>query len=455
MRSITLKMVLAFLAVSLVSILLIVLFTRWKANEEFKTFLVDQNRPSIVTAFSDYYREHRTWKGVDAAPLFPEDPGRIRIENNSNQMRPFTLVNDVGQVVLPGEGYSIGAHIPASELERGISILVDKKIVGTLLVNRRVYRINPPESMFLERMNSVLFISALIAAIFALLLGILLSRTLTRPIRELTAATRVVSEGNLVHEVPVRSSDELGQLAASFNRMSAELARSLNLRRQMTVDIAHELRTPISLILGHAEAIHDGVLSPSVETLEIIREEAGRLEHLVEDLRLLSRADAGELSLERQMFDPRKLLEDIRAIHTQNAIQKNITIQIEVVSHIPLINVDPQRMMQVLNNIMDNAMRYTPEGGRVLLSAKQVGEKLEMRIKDNGPGLSDQELGRVFDRFYRADPSRQRDESGSGLGLAIAKSLVERHNGRIWAESQPGQGMTVVISLPVEPGSVE
>ena len=451
MRSITLKMVLAFLAVSLVSILLIVLFTRWKANEEFKIFLVDQNRPSMVTAFSDYYREHGTWMGVDAAPLFPQDPGRVRIEYNSNQMRPFTLVNYVGQVVLPGEGYFIGAHIPESELEGGIPILVDEKIVGTLLVNRRVYRINPPESMFLERMNSVLFISALIAAIFALLLGILLSRTLTRPIRELTAATRVVSEGNLLHEVPVRSSDELGQLAASFNRMSAELARSLNLRRQMTVDIAHELRTPISLILGHAEAIHDGVISPSVETLEIIREEAGRLEHLVEDLRLLSRADAGELSLDRQIFDPRKLLEDIGAIHTHNAIKKNITIQIEVASHVPLINVDPQRMMQVLNNIMDNAMRYTPEGGRVLLSAEQVGENLEMRIQDNGPGLSDEELGRVFDRFYRADPSRQRDESGSGLGLAIAKSLVERHNGRIWAESQPGEGMTVVISLPVDP----
>ena len=155
-----------------------------------------------------------------------------------------------------------------------------------------------------------------------MLLAFLLSRTLTRPIRELTAATHAVSAGQLEQEVPVRSRDELGELAASFNRMNAALARSTELRRQMTADIAHELRTPVSVIMGHAEAVHDGVMAPSLETFEIIRDEAERLDSLIEDLRTLSRADAGELPIEFQPVSPAKLLEKVQAMHKQRAAKR-------------------------------------------------------------------------------------------------------------------------------------
>jgi len=280
---------------------------------------------------------------------------------------------------------------------------------------------------------------------------VFLSRSLTRPIRELTRATHAVSEGDLSQQVPVRSNDELGELAQAFNKMSSELSRSINTRKQMTADIAHELRTPLSLILGHAEAVHDGVLPPTPENFEIIREEATRLEHLVNDLRVLSLADAGELSINLQLVEPQRLLQDVVSTYQYQAQRKNVTLELELDAPLPTIEVDPGRMTQVLTNILDNALRHTPEGGKIVLSAREVGHQIELAIQDSGPGLRPQELQRIFDRFYRTDTSRQRDGSvpgGSGLGLAIAKSIVQAHGGQLSAESEAGKGLKVIITLP-------
>jgi signal transduction histidine kinase len=170
---------------------------------------------------------------------------------------------------------------------------------------------------------------------------------------------------------------------------------------------------------------------------------------LIEDLRTLSRADAGELPIEPEALSPFKLLERVQAIHKHQATQKNITLDVQAEKDLPDFSADPSRMMQVLNNLVENAFRYTPVGGKILLSACAVPGNVEMRVHDSGPGISKDDLERVFERFYRSDPSRQRDESGSGLGLAIAKSIVEKHGGRIWAESQPGDGATIIIRLPL------
>ena len=240
----------------------------------------------------------------------------------------------------------------------------------------------------------------------------------------------------------------MGELATAFNTMSAELSRSVNARKQMTADIAHELRTPLSLILGHAEAVHDGVLPPSKENFEIIREEATRLEHLVNDLRTLSLADAGELSIQPQIIEPGGLLEEIASHYQYQTQKKNINLILDIAPHLPQLEVDPGRITQVLTNILDNATRHTPEGGTITLSAKQAGNNVALAIKDSGPGLAKEDVERIFERFYRADPSRQREDGGSGLGLAIAKSIVQAHNGQLSAESEPGKGLKVIISLP-------
>ncbi len=450
MRSITVKLLLAFLAISLVSVALIVLSARWMTEREFRSYLFDQNRTNTISALANYYDSNGNWISIENAPLVPEIPSPPRgIEGNN---RFFTLTDTGYHVILAGPGDQVGTVLSQGEIESGLPIIVDGNTVGFMVTRQPIIRANPEETAFLDRIKQIYILSTVGVIALALILAFLFSRTLTRPIRELTAATARVAAGDLAQEVPVRSRDELGELAASFNQMNARLAQSLNLRRQMTADIAHELRTPLSVILGHAEGVHDGVLAPSIETFEIIRDEASRLEKLVDDLRTLSRADADELPIERQAVAPATLLKDVQAAHSHRAEQKNITLSIQVAPNLPEIVVDPGRMMQVLSNLVDNALRYTPEGGRVLLSTKMANEKLEIRVQDSGPGAAEGELDHIFDRFYRSDPSRQRDEGGSGLGLAIARAIVEKHDGHIWAESKPGEGLTIIIHLPAKDG---
>jgi two-component system sensor histidine kinase BaeS len=336
----------------------------------------------------------------------------------------------------------------------GIPIQSGTQTVGVLMIDRPVYRIPPPGAAFLERVNLQIVFGGLLAIGLALILALILSRNLTRPIRELTAATREVSGGAWSQQVPVRSKDELGQLASSFNGMSADLVRSIQLRRQMTADIAHELRTPISIILGHAEGVHDGVVPASPETFEIIRDEAGRLERLVEDLRTLSMADAGELTLMKRPYPPHQLLADVQKTYAHGATQQQVTLELSAPPHLPDIEVDPQRMRQVFTNIVDNALRYTPAGGRILLSARQDGARIEFRVQDSGPGVPAKELPRIFERFHRVQSARSRTEGGSGLGLAIARSIVERHHGSISAESSPGRGLAILLQIPISPVTV-
>jgi len=361
---------------------------------------------------------------------------------------PFTLTDENGIVILSSERYKRGQKMSASDLANGVPITKDGNTVGILVTRRMPFEGQPREVEFIQRINRTLLYGALISAVISLLLGIFLSRTLTRPIRELTQATHAVSQGDFSQQVPIRSNDELGELAQAFNKMSMELSRSVNARKQMTADIAHELRTPLSLILGHAEAVHDGVLAPTSENFEIIREEATRLEHLVNDLRTLSLADAGELSVSLQTLEPERLVNEVATLYQHQAQRKNVSLELDIASPLPDVEVDPGRMTQVLTNILDNALRHTPEGGRILLSAKEVNDQIELAVQDSGPGLKAEDLNRIFERFYRTDSARQREEGGSGLGLAIAKSIVQAHGGQLSAESGAPSGLRIRIMLP-------
>jgi len=442
MRSLTLKLVLAFLSITLVSIVSIVLLTRWNTGAEFSRFVVDRRGEELIESLQEYYLATGSWQGIEVPTTQP------RPSNNLPPQPFFTLVDKNGLVVVAGPGYHFGEQVSSAELKRGQSIEANGQRVGTLIMGAIPFQRNPREEEFIQRTNKLLVYSALGVSFVALLLGIFLSRTLTRPIHELTRATQAVAGGNLGLQVSVRSRDEMGKLGDSFNKMSADLARSTNARKQMTADIAHELRTPLSLILGHAEAVHDGVLPPTPENFEIIREEAIRLEHLVDDLRTLSLADAGELSINLQEVPAKKLLNDIQTTYSHLARQRDVKIRVDTASDMPMLNIDPGRMTQVLTNLLDNALRHTPEGGHIDLVARNVEGGVELSIQDSGPGIQNGDVNRIFQRFYRTDASRHRDEGGSGLGLAIAKSIVELHNGHIWAESSLGAGLKIVMQFP-------
>jgi signal transduction histidine kinase len=281
----------------------------------------------------------------------------------------------------------------------------------------------------------------------ALLLGIWMARTLSRPVHELTAASRAMSRGELDQRVPVRSKDELGELADSFNQMSAGLARSNRLRKQMTADIAHELRNPLTVIGGYVESMRDGVLPATPERFDAIEAEVRHLQRLVDELRTLSLADAGELTIRPQPVAVADLLERQASAHQAGARQKGITLIVDLEPGLPALRVDPDRMAQVLGNLVGNALQHTPEGGRIVLFARREAGVVALGVRDNGEGISPEALPHIFDRFYREDAARQ--EGGSGLGLAIVKAIVELHGGQVRAVSAgKGAGCEIEVLLP-------
>jgi signal transduction histidine kinase len=361
----------------------------------------------------------------------------------------FVLADQNGVVVTPVQPYRAGARIPPDQLARGAPVDVAGRRVGTVIDVARAPALSPRELQYLASTNLALSLAALGAGAIALLVGVLLARNLTRPLRDLTQAIQAMTAGELRQEVPIRSTDELGTLTQAFNRLSADLARSNELRRQMTADIAHELRTPLTVIRAYIDGLRDGVFKPTPARFAAMQAETQHLQRLVEDLRTLSLADAGELPMAREPVSCQALLERLAAAHTPQAAARDIALQVSVEPEVPGIVADPERMIQVLGNLVTNALRYTPSGGQITLSARLRGDAVALAVSDTGAGIAPDALPHVFDRFYRGDPARSQQDGESGLGLAIAKSIVEAHGGKIEVQSELGRGTTFTVLMPI------
>jgi two-component system OmpR family sensor kinase/two-component system sensor histidine kinase BaeS len=255
----------------------------------------------------------------------------------------------------------------------------------------------------------------------------------------------------LTQRVEVPGGGEAGDLANAFNQMAAELERGERLRKQMTADIAHELRTPLSVIQGNVEALQDGVFPLTKESLAPIQDKTILLSRLVEDLRNLAMADAGQLPLDRKPTDLAALASSTVAGFQPHAEIKSVDLVVEVEEPLPLANIDPQRIDQVLVNLVSNALRYTPSGGKVTIHLSSSDpKKVEVRVIDTGQGIPAEAFQNIFERFYRVDKSRARgvDGHGTGLGLAVVRSLVEAHGGQISIADSGSQGTTFLFTLP-------
>ncbi|MBT3190220.1 MAG: HAMP domain-containing protein [Anaerolineae bacterium] len=294
---------------------------------------------------------------------------------------------------------------------------------------------------------------ASVAALFvALILSFLLSRRVVAPVRAMMIASRSIAEGHYDERVGTHGSDELGQLAQSFNQMATELEKTEEMRRQLIGDVAHELRTPLTTIKGSVEALEDGILPASPETYELILHEADRLNHLVDDLQELSRVEAGAYELIIQPLQLSSLTGTIEKRFGTQFKEKGIKFERIVPANLPTIQADERRLIQILSNLLTNALYYTPEGGDVRLEASHIGNgnDIQISIKDNGIGIPPEHLKNIFTRFYRVDKSRSRHAGGSGIGLTITKHLVKAHGGEIWVESEgKDRGSTFVFTLPV------
>lgn len=447
MRSLRTKLLLTFVIVGLAGALFSLVLVRLNSEAAFDELLIAQGRDNFVASVRAYYQSTGSWAGVEAemkARQPPPQPGQAVIP-----LPPYALADASGRVVVSAGPYPLGTMVPADRLARGTPVEVNGERVGTVLTDDQPLFRSQAEQRYLARTQQALLWGAAGAVIVALGLGLVLARSLTRPLHELAQASRAMATGDLRQEVPVRTQDELGALAAAFNQMSHDLARANTLRREMTADIAHELRTPLTVLSGYLESMRDGTLTPTPTRLGLMDQEVQTLKRLVNDLRVLALADAGELTLHRGPVAPATLLERLAAAFAHPAQQQNVQVQVQAAPDLPEVEMDGERMVQVLSNLVANALRHTPEGGVITLAAALQAGALELTVADTGVGIPPEILPNIFERFFRGDKSRQQTDGELGLGLAIARSLVTAHGGLIRAESEPGRGARFVITLPV------
>jgi signal transduction histidine kinase len=304
---------------------------------------------------------------------------------------------------------------------------------------------------FLLRFWWQLLAAGVAAAAVALFVARWLARGMTQPLRDMAQAAQGMERGEYGQRVETRSRDEVGQLAVAFNRMSGELENVERLRRDLVGNVSHELKTPISALRAHLENMIDGVEPADPETLQVMLVQSERLGRLVDQLLELSRLESGDLHLRRESVPLSPLVSQVVSEIEVTRGGHDVALEQAVPADLPPVFADPERVHQVLFNLLDNAVRFTPAGGRVTVSASRHNGAVDVAVHDTGPGIPAEHLPRLFERFYRVDTARSRDDGGTGIGLAIARSVVEAHGGRIWAASEPGQGSTFTFELPAAP----
>ena len=435
------KLTLAFLLLSLIVIGLTAVFIWGRVSYEFSQYLENQRQNEFAVAANNYYQTYHSWAGIDN--YLREQKLLPPLSETNPPPQPFVLVDSNREVVIASAPYVVGEKVKQGTLDKGIPIESNGQIFGTVISTGQPLPRKPIDQKYVDQINQSLWIAGLGGIIVSLMLGLLLARSLARPVREITHATREMAQGKLEQQIPIRSKDELGELAQAFNQMSADLARANQSRRQMTADIAHDLRNPLTVIGGYLESLQDGKLQPTPERFAIMQAEVIHLQRLVEDLRTLSLADSGELKLRLQPVPPAELLERVAAAYRHQAEQLEINLKVEAEFGLPEINADIERMEQVLGNLVGNALRYTPSGGEISLLANQLAGGVVLCVKDNGSGIPSEILPHIFERSYRGDSSRSGNESG--LGLAIAKSIVELHGGCIYAENNGSGGEFFIV----------
>lgn len=303
------------------------------------------------------------------------------------------------------------------------------------------------ERTFVESYHKSLWWIGFLFAGIGLVVSYFLSGNITRPLRQLSQAAEKIRQGDLKQEVTVATRDEVGQLASVFNQMSAELAAGERNRQELLANIAHELKTPLAVLQGHLESMLDGVEEPAPDKLFSMQEEVMRLTRLVGDLRDLSLAQVHRLELHLQPVDLDEKVERAADMLEPLLEEKKLRFVKELAPGLPVRQLDPDRLNQILYNLITNAIRYTTPGTSILLKTEPVGERVRLSIADEGPGIAPEDLPHVFEQFYRGDKSRNRASGGSGIGLSLAKSFVEAQGGTITARNRNQGGAEFVVEL--------
>ncbi|MFC2062402.1 sensor histidine kinase [Chloroflexota bacterium] len=443
--SLQFRFLVAFALVILVTIGAVFFFINQVTQGEVRRFgekvgQIQAERMQVT--LSQYYLRTGSWVGIQS---FTE-----QWDNLYGQR--IVLTNPNGVVVADSENQLLGEMYEPDSPGRPLTLPWQVGNFGTLYISPE----SPPElgissmQIVFQAIGRYFIWGGLIAVALAVFITFILSRRILAPVRILTSAAKRLGSGDFSQRVPVKDKGELGELAYTFNSMVSDLERAERLQRDMIADIAHELRTPLSNIRGYLEAIQDGVIEADTGTIRSLDEEAALLSRLVDDLQELSLAETGALRLIYHKKDIGLLLQQTVAGVQVLTKAKGLSVSVDLADEIPLVNIDSQRISQVLRNLLENAIAYSSSGDTITVTSRQLGDNLEVAVSDTGEGIPAEDLPNIFERFYRVDKARARATGGSGLGLTIAKRLVEAHGGQINAHSEPGQGSRFTFTLPLD-----
>lgn len=472
------KLLGAFLLVTLIGTLLVYAITSRATQNAFDLYTTRSSQAwagQLAGYLADYYAANQSWNGVEtvlqseletAPGMMGNGMGHGHMQGNPNntagmmmQMGSRLILVDTDGRVVSDTGSDAGSDpLTAKDLSSGLEIFSNGEKVGTLYVlSNSAANALTLAGQFIRSMNRAILSAAAISAAAALILGAILFIQITSPVRRLQKAANSIAAGDLQQRVEIRSGDELGQLGSTFNIMAENLEKSMLQRRMMVADVAHELRTPLTAMQGTLEAMKDGILPMDDEQVNALYAETMLLNRLVGDLKLLSLADAGQLTLDKMPVEIGELIRQAAERARPQAEQKNVLLETSLPPDLPSARLDPDRMTQVLGNLIGNALRYTPPGGVINLAAATADGRLQLTVTDTGIGIPSDQLPYIFERFYRVDKSRARASGGSGLGLAIVKHLLEMHGGAVSAHSPLGHdengrpsGTRITIDLPLQ-----
>lgn len=479
MNKLWVRLALAFGFVTAITIVIVALLATYQVGTEFRRFVMHNQMvdSTLLPALAEYYADNGSWDGVESVFSNLRGPGLSG--GGGRGMRRgapnFVLADATGQVVYNGTGTNRSAQLSRQERAEAVPVEWQEQTTGYLLMGMPGNaELTGPAQDFLEQLDRLLLQAGLIAGILGILLGVAIARGLSAPLGRLATAVRQISRGELNQRVLEKGADEVADLAHAFNDMAANLQQAETLRRNLVADIAHELRTPLSVIQGNLQAILDDVYPLEKAEIAGIYDETLILHRLISDLRELAQAEAGQLSLNIQPTDLVSVIEGAVELFAELAREKEVDLEVNLPADLPTTLADPDRVRQVLHNLLTNALRHTPAGGKIGIVVEPTEPQLELggqhslrsqqtsgstftppafirvSVTDTGPGIPPRDLPHVFDRFWRAARSRAREQGGSGLGLAIARQLVEAQGGQIGVESDgvPGQGSRFWFTLP-------
>lgn len=463
------RLALAFAIVAGLGIGLAAFLANQSIDSEFRTFVVrseaDLQNSTLANSLVQYYAQHQSWAGVDVAlagslPAANPNPGPGPRPNNQQQAGPppggpgprLTLVvaDANGRIVLDNGQQRVGDVLNQSERSAATVLQSQGQSIGYLLLTPGpIGQLRPIEQSFIDQVRSNLLLAGLIASLIGVVLGITFSRTLTRPLNRLASAARTIAAKDLTQRVKPAGSTEIADVGHAFNEMADSLQKAEELRRNLVADVAHELRTPLSVMQGSLTAQLDGVFPLDLAETARLYDQTRLLSRLVDDLRELAQAEAGQLHLNIGSHNLKPIIESTVGAFNGVANEKETKLVAAVPIDLPDVNIDAERTAQVLGILLSNALRHLPTGGSITVKATVIRDQVEVSVSDTGEGIAADDLPFVFERFWRGDKSRARETGGSGLGLTIAKQLIESQGGQIGVQSQIGQGSRFWFTLPI------